>query len=84
MNNFYLLKVCMATVLVASQIALHAQINLGRNNYIMLNSSGDNNWRFGKDNNHNINLYGYGDNVTPRKFRIIHSGSNLEVLMLTC
>ncbi|HEX2920607.1 MAG TPA: hypothetical protein VHO50_05520 [Bacteroidales bacterium] len=51
---------------------------MGSENYIFLHSQGDLNWRFGKDNEHNLNLIGYGEQ--NRRFKIVNSANGVELL----
>ena len=58
-------------------ITIQAQnIPLESGNYIFLHDSSDTNWRFGKDNNHNINIYGAG--LGDRRFRIVKKNQSAE------
>ena len=60
------------------QSTLHAQsYNLGSGNYIWLNAINDANWTIGKDNSHNVNIFGYGSDT--RRFRILNSMNSQEL-----
>ncbi len=64
-------------VFVLTNTGYAQNINLGSDNYIFLHSAGDVNWRFGKDNEHNVNILGYGSE--NRRFRIVNSFNNSEL-----
>jgi hypothetical protein len=51
-------------------------ITLGSGNSIWLNSGSDPYWSFGKDDNHNINIRGYG--AANRRFRILNGYDGQE------
>jgi hypothetical protein len=64
-------------ILLYTVVSGQQSYNLGSGNVIWLHNQGDVNWTLGKDNNHHVNLFGYGDGA--RRFRILNGLNSQEL-----